>query len=33
MHLSRRLVAAIKRSWKRVEVLLSNDVETRLPWS
>jgi len=33
LHLSRRLVAAILRSWKRVEILLRNDVETRLGWS
>ncbi|HEX6810420.1 MAG TPA: hypothetical protein VF384_02250 [Planctomycetota bacterium] len=33
VHLSRRLVAAILRAWKRqVEVLLRNDVETRLRW-
>ncbi len=34
VHLSRRLVAAILRSWKRqVKVLLRNDGETRLGWS
>jgi hypothetical protein len=33
VHLARRVVAAILRSWKRqVEVLRRNDVETRLLW-